>query len=312
VSDAPAIPVICGPTASGKTSLALEIAQTFPIEVVSADSRQIIRRLDIGTAKPTPEERTTVVFHLIDLIEPGDRYSAYRFIEDSHNAIEGILARQHIPLVVGGTGLYLRALTDGVVEIQEEDQTVRQKLEQEMQELGPEKMHRRLAEIDPLEARRIHPNNRVRVIRALEIYYLTGKSKSELAATGAYRKSEHDFSLYCLLPPRQALYHAIDARVDRMMATGWLEEVRQLCQEGARERVRRASIIGYMEILDYLEGRTSPAEAASRIKQNTRRYAKRQITWFRNQLEGCFFADAGDLLSRLKADLSRRTPPQRK
>ncbi len=294
------IPIICGPTASGKTALAVELAGRYPIEIVSADSRQIIKRLDIGTSKPSTEERERVRFHLIDLIEPGERYTAFRFIEDAGRAIEGIFQRGHVPVVVGGTGLYLRALTEGVVEIERDDLGIRQRLEEEMEQLGPEAMYERLSKIDPLEAARLHPNNKVRVIRALEIFYLTGKPKSELTATGAYRKSEYSYRYYCLLPERQVLYSTIEARVEQMMERGLLDEIRRLIQDGLQEQIRKANVIGYTELLDHLDGKANLSETISLIKQNTRRYAKRQITWFRHQTSSDFFQDAASLAESLK------------
>ncbi|RKX24082.1 MAG: tRNA (adenosine(37)-N6)-dimethylallyltransferase MiaA, partial [Candidatus Zixiibacteriota bacterium] len=207
VSEQLRIPIICGPTASGKTGVAMDLAGEYAVEIISADSRQIIKYLDIGTAKPTIEEQRKVSFHLIDLIEPGERYSAVRFLVDSDRAVSDILNRGHIPLVVGGTGLYLRALTEGVVKIEENDNPeLREKLQRQMEELGPEEMHRRLAELDPDEAARIHPNNKVRVIRALEICELAGQSKTTLVASGAYKKSKYEYEYFCLVPPRDELY----------------------------------------------------------------------------------------------------------
>jgi tRNA dimethylallyltransferase len=293
------IPIICGPTASGKTALAVELAGRHPIEVVSADSRQIIKRLDIGTSKPSPEEREKVRFHLIDLIEPGERYTAFRFIEDAGRAIKDVLQRGHVPVVVGGTGLYLRALTEGVVEIEQDDLGIRQQLEEEMEQLGPKAMYERLSKIDRLEAARLHPNNKVRVIRALEIFYLTGKPKSELTATGTRRESQYSYQYYCLLPERQALYHTIEARIDGMMERGLLDEIRRLIQNGMQEQIKKANVIGYTELLDHLDGKATLSETISLIKQNTRRYAKRQITWFRHQTGGNLFQDAASLSESL-------------
>ncbi len=294
------IPVICGPTGSGKTAVAVQLGDQRPVEVVSADSRQIIRHLDIGTAKPTVDERRRTRFHLIDLIEPGERYSAFRFIVDASRVIREIVERGHIPLVVGGTGLYLRALSEGVVEIEQEDMELRQKLEQEMEVLGSEAMHKRLESIDPLEAARIHPNNRVRVIRALEIYYLTGRTKSELVISGAYKKVECDFDYHCLALPREQLYERINDRVDRMIAHGWLDEVAALEARGMKGHVRKANVLGYGELLDVLEGKYRLDEAVTLIKQNTRRYAKRQMTWFRHQAGCTFYETPSGLLEALR------------
>ena len=301
VPDPVPIPIIYGPTASGKTAVAVRLAGMYPIEVISADSRQIIRRLDIGTAKPTAEQRRKVQFHLVDLVEPGERYTAFQFIEDAERAIDDILRRSRIPLIVGGTGLYLRALTEGVVEIEGDDLGVRQRLEEEMREQGPEAMYRRLCRIDPAEAAGLHANNRVRVMRALEIYYLTGKTKSELMRTGNSRKSRHTFTYFCLLPDRQKLYRAIEERVDRMLAQGLLEEVEYLCREGLAESIKKVNTIGYKELLDHVNGRRTLAEAASLIKQNTRRYAKRQITWARHQINSArIFSDSQELVGAVR------------
>jgi tRNA dimethylallyltransferase len=303
VPEIPPITIICGPTCSGKTSVAVALADDFPVEVVSADSRQIIRHLDIGTAKPTSEETARVPHHLIDLIEPGERYSAFRFIDDADRATGDILQLQRLPLVVGGTGLYLRALTDGVVNIEEEaGGEIRERLEKDLERLGPEKLHQRLAEVDPEEAERIHPNNRVRLVRALEIFELTGRPKSELAASGAYKRSRYQFEYHCLLPERSLLYARIEARVDRMIEDGLESEVARLKERGLAEPLRRANVIGYNEMLDYLEDRCSLEEAVAAIKQNHRRYAKRQYTWFRHQIDGSVYETADEL----KFALSRK------
>jgi tRNA dimethylallyltransferase len=289
VADLRRIPIICGPTGSGKTAVALELARSFPIEIVSADSRQIIKYLDIGTAKPTREEQQAVRTHLIDLIEPGERYSAFRFIDDADRAITETIGRGSVPVVVGGTGLYLRALSEGVVEIEQDAPEIREELQAQMDELGPEAMHQRLCDLDPVEAARIHPNNRVRVIRALEIHRLTGCAKSELLASGAYKKSRYEFDYFCLLPEREALYDAINRRVDKMMQLGLANEIERLLLRGLGPALRRANVIGYEELLDRFENRSTLEEAVERIKQNSRRYAKRQITWFRHQVEGQVF-----------------------
>ena len=299
-ADVHPIPIICGPTASGKTSLALNLATEYPIEIVSADSRQLVRYLDIGTAKPTAEERARVPFHLLDLVEPGERYSAFRFISDASRSIDQILSRGHVPVIVGGTGLYLRALTDGVVEIDQGDMAIRERLEQELAETGPQAMHERLRQIDPLEAAKIHPHNRVRVIRALEIFYLTGKTKSEMTATGGYRKSDFEFEYYCLAPPRPELYDTINRRVDCMIEDGLVAELQSLIERGYLEKIRWANIIGYNELIQWQEGRMSLDEAMAAIKQNTRRYAKRQMTWFRGQAGCAYYATAAALRQKLR------------
>lgn len=297
MAEIPVIPIICGPTGSGKTAAALELATQFPCELVNADSRQIIRRLDIGTAKPTAEERRRAVFHLLDIIEPGESYSVVRYLSDASRVIKEILARGNRSLVVGGTGLYLRALSEGIVQIETDDMVTREQLQAELDQYGADYMFDRLMEIDPLEAARIHPNNSVRVIRALEIYRLTGKTKSELVSSGAYRTSGYQFRYYCLQPERERLYGIVEARVDQMLKQGLVEEVSRLVAEGMAEQIRRANVIGYNEILDYLEGRWTLLEAVSMIKQNSRRYAKRQMTWFRHQADCLFFDESSQLIA---------------
>ncbi|MEW5995214.1 MAG: tRNA (adenosine(37)-N6)-dimethylallyltransferase MiaA, partial [Candidatus Zixiibacteriota bacterium] len=288
VPEYPPISIICGPTASGKTACAVKLSQSYPVEIISADSRQVIRRLDIGTAKPSLEERKQVRFHLIDLIEPGERYTAFQYIEEAERAIQEVLARDKIPVVVGGTGLYLRALTEGVVETGRDDPALRRRLENQMAELGPKAMHQRLREIDPDEAAKVHPNNKVRVIRALEIYYQTGAPKTELARTGRYRRAPYEFEFFCIIPERRSLYERIGRRVEAMIAQGLVKEVERLVQQGLARQIRSANVIGYNEILDYLENRLTLDKAVSLIKQNSRRYAKRQTTWLKHQVEGRF------------------------
>ncbi len=305
MAEYPPIPVVCGPTGSGKTSVAVALAAELPVEVVSADSRQILKLLDIGTAKPTAEEQTAVRTHLIDFIEPGTYYTAYRFIEDCDNAIDNIIGRGGVPIVVGGTGLYLRAITDGVVKIAQDRPEIRQRLEEELERQGPEALYRRLEGLDPDEAERIHPNNLVRILRALEIRELAGQPKSKLVADGAYKRSRYSYSLYCLQPERAELYDRINMRVDAMMRAGLLDEIKQLVAQGWKDRLRRANVIGYEELLDHLDGQCSLEEAVVMIKQNSRRYAKRQMTWYRHQTECAYFEDGHSLLDAVRDELSK-------
>lgn len=293
------IPIICGPTGSGKTAVAVALADRFPVEIVSADSRQIIRHLNIGTAKPEFAAREKIPVHLVDIIDPGERYTAYRFIDDAVRAIDDILSRGRIPLVVGGTGLYLQALTEGVAKIEEDNTEIRDRIEQEMAQLGPEVMHQRLAKIDPSTAAAVHPNNRVRVIRALEVFYLTGKTKSELVAVGSYRKTDYVFEYYCLMPEREKLYQDINERVDLMVADGLLEELQRLVADGWADKIRKANVIGYQEMLRHIDGRIELEDAINLIKQNSRRYAKRQMTWFRHQVGCNEFSDSKSLQGAL-------------
>ncbi len=297
------INIICGPTGSGKTSVALELAQKFRVELISADSRQILKHLNIGTAKPTSDELNSCPFHLVDIIEPGERYSAFNFIDDAESAIADIQKRDKTPLIVGGTGLYLRALTDGVVEIKQEDFSIREKLEAELEEKGVESLHKKLEAIDPLESAKIHPNNKNRIVRALEIFYLTGHTKSELITTGKYRNSKHKFAYHCLSPERELLYERINNRVETMLSSGLLEELNDLISLGYKDKIAIANVIGYAELLRYIDGKISLDEAIAMIKQNSRRYAKRQMTWFRKQSELVFYEESSKLFDALKVSL---------
>ncbi len=299
MADSPVIPIICGPTGSGKTAVALALAEKSPCEIVNADSRQIIRHLDIGTAKPTVDERRRAVFHLIDIVEPGETYSAMRFLTDATRAINGIRQRGNTPLVVGGTGLYLRALAEGIVQLEGEDLSVREELQAEFDRLGNDAMYDKLLAIDPLEAAKVHPNNVVRVLRALQIYRQTGKSKSELMATGAYKSSGYQFQFFCLQPERARLYETIETRVDQMIQSGLVEEVKNLVVRELGPSIRRSNVIGYNEILDYMDKIWELDTAIAMIKQNSRRYAKRQMTWFRHQAECLFFAEPRSLIDRI-------------
>ena len=289
------IPVICGPTCSGKTALALEIAKQIPIEIVSADSGQMIRKLDIGTAKPSKKEQQQVRFHLIDIIDPGDDYSAFQFIEDADRAISDILSRKKFPVVVGGTGLYLKALVEGVFDIESEDPQIRVRLEKEMEELGAEAMYNKLKNVDPEEAAKVHLNNKVRVTRALEIYYQTGLPKSKLIKSGRHKKSRFDFQFFCLMPPRAELYERINHRVEEMLENGLLDEIKGFIKAGIAELVQKMNVIGYNELFEHIKENKTLEQAVLLIKENSRRYAKRQFTWFRHQIKSERFATGREL-----------------
>jgi len=289
------IPVICGPTGSGKTKVALDIAKKIPIEIISADSGQMIRQLNIGTAKPTAKEQKQARFHLVDIINPGDNYSAFQFIKDAEKAISGILSRNKLPVIVGGTGLYLKALAEGVFDLKSENPEVRAWLEKEMEELGPTAMYNKLKNVDPLEASKTHLNNKVRVTRALEIYYLTGVPKSELIKKKRPKKSRYEYRYYCLMPVRSKLYELINARVDKMLKKGLLEEIKGLVGAGLGELVQKMNVIGYNELLEHIRGNLEKEKAVLLTKQNSRRYAKRQYTWFRHQIKGDYFSTGLDL-----------------
>jgi len=280
------IPVLVGPTASGKTAVAFRLAEQIPgLELISADSRQIYRHLRLGTDKPSPEEIEKYSIRLVDFVEPGQRYTAFDFIEDARRAIT--LAREagQKPFVVGGTGLYIKALIEGMVEIPDDDLAIRERLEKEAVEKGPEYLHRELEKIDPMEAVKIHPHNIKRLVRALEIFYITGKSKSELIYGNLGGENEYDYRAICLMPPREILYRRINERVDRMIAGGLPDEIKMLIEAGLKEDVAGVNVIGYNELFRHIDGELSLDEAVSLIKINTRHFAKRQITWYRGMAD---------------------------
>jgi tRNA dimethylallyltransferase len=275
------IAVIAGPTASGKTALAVALARRVGGEVVNADSQQVYRGLDVGTAKPTAEERAAVPHHLLDLVEPGEGMDAARFVALADAAIAGIAARGAVPVVTGGTGLYVRALLHGVVEAPGRDPALRARLEEEAARLGRPALHARLAAIDPEAAARIRPNDLVRVVRALEIA-AGGRRPSELLAAHAFRADRYDAVLVALDPPRDALHARIDARVREMFEGGLLDEARALEARLAGAPPPRLPI-GYAEALDVLRGALAREEAIRRVQVAHRRYARRQVIWLRRE-----------------------------
>ena len=277
---------ITGPTASGKTGLSLALAERLGAEIISADSMQLYRGMDIGTAKATREERERVPHHLIDFLFPNESYSTERYRSDALRAAEDIASRGRIPLFVGGTGLYIDTLLRAPqTEIPESSAEYRDKILTGLK--TDEDVHalwERLREIDPASAEKIHENNVRRVIRALEIYDTTGVTKTRLDELSREKARDVDILVLTLdFHSRDTLYSRIDARVDEMMEEGLLAEVRALYESGALDGKNTASqAIGYKELLSYLRGEETLAEAVETLKQSTRRYAKRQLTWFRH------------------------------
>jgi tRNA dimethylallyltransferase len=269
---------VAGPTGVGKTSLAVLLAASLRVEVVSVDSRQVYRRLDIGTAKPDQAQRAAVPHHLIDIVEPDGEYNAGRFAADARRAITHIRSRGAIPLLVGGTGLYLRALAEGMLNAPPSDPAVRRRLKTEAAEAGSE-LHARLTARDPETAARIHPRDEVRVVRALEIIETSGRTLSDFRAET--RAAALPLTVFALRTEREPLYRRLDERVARMMAAGLADEVRGLLADGYDERFPAMRCIGYGRLVDSLKGRSSPADAVEGIKKDTRNLAKRQMTWFR-------------------------------
>ncbi len=277
----PLLVVICGPTASGKTALALELGARFDLEVISADSRQVYRGMDIGTAKPSPEELSLLPHHLIDVVNPDDEFTAADFVEQGRSIVGAILQRQRLPLVVGGTGLYIRALTDGLVSAPGGDASIRQALHRLELEKGEGALYRLLQERDPVMAEQIHSRNIVRVVRALEVLELTGRRLSDLQAEHGFGDRPFVTLKIGLLPEREELFRRIDQRAKRMLESGLIEETRQLLAKGYSPRLKAMQTIGYRESIQHLRGEISRDEALFMIQRSTRQYAKRQITWFR-------------------------------
>ena len=272
---------LLGPTAVGKTEIAIQLAQRLDAEIISVDSRQIYRQMDIGTAKPTLEERQAARHHLIDCIDISQPFSVADYQSLVDTAIANIQNRGKQVLLVGGAGLYFRAIVDGLFEGPGANPALREQLEQEAAQHGVEVLHERLRVCDPASADRIHPNNIVRVIRALEVYELTGTPMSELQQQWHPEKQRYPFIAFCLTMPRPLLYRRIEQRVDIMLANGLVAEVETLLAAGYTRDTVALQSFGYRELIAYLDGKCTYVEAISQLKQNTRRFAKRQLTWFR-------------------------------
>lgn len=263
--------ILCGPTATGKTAAAIELAEKWGLEIISADSGQVYRGMDIGTAKPTAEEQGKVRFHLIDILDPIETFSAADFRERALEAIRDIESRGKRAMVVGGTGLYLKALEEGLFEGPSRDPAIRAELERRIGLEGVESLHRELQAIDPEAAKTIPPHNRQRIIRALEVYRITGQPISKFWAEHQAQAAPTRFVKIGLNLSREEIYRRIDERVDRMFAAGLVDEVRTLVEKWGRD-APGLRIIGYKETV---------AGTISLIKQKTRQYAKRQQTWFK-------------------------------
>lgn len=279
-----AIPVlvIAGPTAAGKTEASLQVAERVGGEIISADSMQIYEQMEIGTAKPTAEERGRAPIHLIDFVPPDGEYTVAEFKQDADRLIPEIRERGHLPIVAGGTGLYLRALTEGFdFPPPPDDPEVREALWAEIDEVGVEQMHRRLAEVDPASAKRIDSGDARRIVRALEVYELTGRPFSTQSDVDAEAARNYNCAKYVLTPPRKLLFDRIERRVDAMMEAGWVDEVRSLIEAGVPSDAQSMQAIGYRHLREYLDGQRDLKETVRLIKRDTRRFAKRQLTWLR-------------------------------
>lgn len=278
------IPFIVGPTAVGKTSTGIELARRLGGEIISIDSRQVFRGMDIGTAKPTLRQLKEIPHHLVDILNPDEQISAGAYRELALQVVAEIQSRGKLPIFVGGSGMYVKAVTQGLFRESVTDDAVRKRIKRELAEKGAAALYNRLVDVDPDLAVKTHINDIKRITRALEIYEITGKPPSE-----HYRnqKTEAPFphKVFVLSLERENLYRRINERVDMMIADGLVEEVQTLIDSGLRKDLDNLLTLGYQEVVIYLDGQCSYDEMVENIKRNTRRYAKRQLTWFRNQLE---------------------------
>ena len=276
--------ILTGPTAVGKTDLSIQLAKAIGGEIISADSMQVYRHMDIGSAKVTPEEMDGVPHHLIDVLEPEEEFNVVVFQKLAKEALTGIYERGYIPIIVGGTGFYIQALLYDIDFTENDgDTAIRRELEKLAQTQGAGCLHQMLQEIDPESAAAIHQNNVKRVIRAIEFYRQTGKKISLHNEQEREKQSPYQFLYYVLDTDRKTLYERIDRRVDRMMEHGLVDEVKHLADMGCTRDMVSMQGLGYKEILDYLSGEITLEEAVYILKRDTRHFAKRQITWFKRE-----------------------------
>jgi tRNA dimethylallyltransferase len=273
--------VICGPTASGKTALSIEVAKKINGEIISCDSMQIYKDMNIGTAKPTKEEMGEIKHYLIDYVLPTERYSVAEYKKDAKKAIKEVIEKGKTPIIVGGTGLYVDSL---IYEIEypeiKFDEEYRKKIEKEVEEEGLEKLYEKAKKIDPIAIQKISKTDKKRIQRVLEIYHATGKTKTEQEIISRQKEPEYAYKVYGLLWDRQKLYDRINLRVDIMIEQGLIEEVKTILKKYSKFPTAMQGL-GYKEVVQYLNKEITKEEMIEKIKQETRRYAKRQMTWFR-------------------------------
>lgn len=272
--------VICGPTGVGKTRFAITLARQFGGEIVGADSMQIYRWMDIGTAKPTTQERAQSVHHMVDIVEPDQDYDAAIYAEQADKCISQLEEMGKVPLVVGGTGLYIKALVHGLTGGAPTDSGVRNQLLKELAASGAAFLHQRLGELDPESAKRIHPNDRHRILRALEVFQITGRSISSHHSDHGFSALRYNPIYIGLTTPREQLYDRINKRVEIMLAEGLVDEVRSLLDRGFGPELKSMQSLGYRHMVNFIQGRLAWDEAVRTLKRDHRRYAKRQMTWF--------------------------------
>lgn len=302
--------VIVGPTCSGKTDLSLNLAEKLKTEIISADSRQVFKYLNIGTAKPNKDLRNKIKHHFIDELGPDENFNVSIFEEKSLKIIEDLFEQGKIPVVVGGSGLYVKALVDGIFNSVDSDEQIREQLQKKKEEFGIEHLYEELKSVDPKSAEKMLPQNYKRVMRALEVYYLTGQTIDKHQEKYK-RELNIDFMQYGLMWDRRELYENIENRVDTMIQNGLVDEVKSILKRGYSKELNALNTVGYKEVISFLENDVEYEKMIDLIKRNTRRFAKRQLTWFRadkriywydvrdkNELSSI----AGDILKREKLD----------
>ena len=273
--------VIAGPTASGKKLFAMKAAKLFNGEIVSADSRKVYRYFDIGTAKPSLEDRESIAHHVIDVVKPNEPFSAGEWLRLASGAVSDILLRGKLPIISGGTGFYINAFQNGLTVSIVSDPVVRKRIEDELSEKGTEALYNKLVAIDPVRASEIHKNDVFRLTRALEVYYITGRTFSSLKGDPKLSGGEYEYCCSGVQIERNVLYSRIEERIDRMISAGIEEELRNILDMGYNRNMTAFDTVGYKELFPYLDGLESLESCIDKVKRNTKRYAKRQYTWFR-------------------------------
>ena len=295
----PEIIVICGPTASGKTSLGIELAKKINGEIISADSMQIYKEMNIGTAKPDKEEMQGIKHYMIDIIAPDERFSVADYKVQAKEAIRKIIEKGKTPIVVGGTGLYVDSL---IYEIEypkiEFDEKYREKLEKEVEEKGLDNLYEKAKKIDKKAIEKISKNDKKRILRILEIYHTTGKTKTEQEIESRKKEVEYDYKVFAIDWERNILYDRINQRVDNMIKQGLVEEVKELLKKYKTFPTAMQGL-GYKEVVEFLNGKITKEEMIEKIKQETRRYAKRQLTWFRKNKQTIWLNGANEMQNNI-------------
>ena len=275
--------ILAGPTAVGKSQISLALARDLNLEIINADSMQVYKYLDIGTAKPSPSEQKIVKHHLIDIVEPDEQYDAGRFREDADKVIFELFEKRQTPLISGGTGLYIKALLFGLLSSPPKCLEIRNELKAESEKYGIEHLYSELAKIDPETAKKIKPKDTQRIIRALEVFKITVKPISYFQKQHGFKKPRYRYLYLCLKREKEELNKRIEERIHRMVERGFESEVRNLLQRGYSKNLNSLNSLGYKEMVAYINGKYNLSGAIQLIKQNTKRYAKRQMTWFKAQ-----------------------------